>query len=142
MAVLPQIRCFLQGRSQAQSPSTSNSGMNDLTRKIDALVNCVQKMEKAHQRREERFEEIIEEKVSNYLHQQHERSSRQCNLIIHNLPESESKVREERVEYDLKEVNDIILHHLEVDDAEAAQPVRLGKKPEDSSKPRLYESYR
>ena len=136
---VPQIRCFLQGRSQTQIQSpTSSSGTNNdlLCKKIDALVDCVHKMEKAHQRREERFEEIIEEKVSNYLHQQNERSSRQCNLIIHNLPESDSKVKEERVDHDLKEVNSI-LQHLEVDDAEVAQPVRLGKKPEDSSKPRL-----
>ena len=93
-------------------------------------------MEKPHQRREERFEEIIEEKVSNYLHQQKEKSNRQCNLIIHNLTESASKETEDRVDHDLKEVKGIF-QHLEVDDATVTQPVRLVKKVEDSSKPRL-----
>ena len=138
---LPAVTGFLEGRDPTTSPSrpgkpTGTAAVNELSKKIDALVDCVQKMEKSHQRREERFEEIIEEKVSNYLYQQKEKSNRQCNLIIHNLPESASKETEDRVDHDLKEVKGIF-QHLEVDDATVTQPVRLGKKVEDSNKPRL-----
>ena len=71
------------------------------------------------------IEAMIEEKVSHYLQEQSERSSRQCNLIIHNVPESPS-MESSRKAYDENQAKDI-LEHLEVEVGEVTQPTRLGK---------------
>ena len=52
------------------------------------MIEGFKKLEKAAIHKEGSIEAMIEEKVSHYLQEQSERSSRQCNLIIHNVPEA------------------------------------------------------
>ena len=64
---LPAVTGFLEGRDPTTSPSrpgkpTGTAAVNELSKKIDALVDCVQKMEKSHQRREERLKKLLKKK--------------------------------------------------------------------------------
>ena len=133
-ACTPLIRCFLQGKPQ--SPLHSPKSQDDLNRKLDRIVQGFARMEEALNKKEERLEEIIEDKVTKYLSEQRERSSREHNVIFHNVPESISADVEERKSYDKEQVQDII-SFLEVEDSEIRQTVRLGKKETRSGKPRL-----
>ena len=137
---LPTVACFLEGRDPATTPSrTSRPSTNDITelnKKLDVVIEGFKKLEKAAIHKEESIEAMIEEKVSHYLQEQSERSSRQCNLIIHNVPESPSMESNTRKAYDENQAKDI-LEHLDVEVAEVTQPTRLGKKTENASRPRL-----
>ena len=128
---LPTVACFLEGRDPATTPSrTSRPSTNDITelnKKLDVVIEGFKKLEKAAIHKEESIEAMIEEKVSHYLQEQSERSSRQCNLIIHNVPESPSMESNTRKAYDENQAKDI-LEHLDVEVAEVTQPTRLGKK--------------
>ena len=139
---LPAVACFLEGRDPITSPSRlsktspSYTDITELNKKLDVVIEGFKKLEQAAIQKEESIETMIEEKVSHYLQEQSERSSRQCNLIIHNVPESASMESDARKAYDESQAKDI-LEHLEVEDAEVTQPTRLGKKSEDARRPRL-----
>ena len=96
-------------------------------------------MEKAMVAKESNIEEIIEEKVGKYLSEQREKEDRQCNLIFHNLPESEAGNIEDRKSHDVDQVKSIF-SNLEVDYTVISKPTRLGKKmntDDSKGRPRL-----
>ena len=96
-------------------------------------------MENALVNKERNMEEMIGQKVEQYLHEQKEKEDRRCNLIFHNLPESEEEEIECRKSHDIQQVNSI-LSELEVEFTEIKQPTRLGKRAttqEGRAKPRL-----
>ena len=62
-ACTPLIRCFLQGKPQ--SPTAKSQG--NLSKKLDRLMEGFVRMEEALSKKEERLEDIIEEKVNKYL---------------------------------------------------------------------------
>ncbi len=67
---------------------------------------------------------MIEEKVSVYLQEQRKRNTRQCNLIIHNIPESKSTDNEVRENHEMEQASDVF-EELEVEDTTIIPPVRL-----------------
>lgn len=133
-ACTPLIRCFLLGKPQ--SPLHSPKTQVDLDKKLDKIMAGFSRMEEALSKKEERLEEMIEDKVAKYLSEQKERSGREQNVIFHNVPESTSEDVEERKTYDKEQVEEII-SFLEVEDSEIGQTVRLGKKDTKSERPRL-----
>ena len=121
----PQVRCFLQGRSQPpQSPSAMNG---DLSKKIDKLVEGFARLEQAMVSKESNMEDLIEEKVEKYFVEQREREERQSNLIFHNIPESTDEDVNDRKEHDVTLVKEIFMT-LEMDYTDISKPTRLGKK--------------
>ena len=121
---VPQIRCFLQGRPQRESEHTNNT---ELCKKLDTVIEGFARMEKALVAKESNIEDIIEEKVGKYLSEQRDKEDRQCNLIFHNLPESDASDIEDKKSDDIDKVKSIF-SNLEVDYTEISKPTRLGKK--------------
>ncbi len=133
-ACTPLVRCLLRGKPQ--SPSHSPMLQGELNKKLDRLIEGFTRMEAALCKKEERMEDIIEDKVNKYLSEQKERSNRDQNVIFHNIPESDSTDVNERKNHDIEQVQEV-LTLLDVDDSEVKQPVRLGKKGNVPGKPRL-----
>ena len=95
-ACTPLIRCFLQGKPQ--SPLHSPKSQDDLNRKLDKIVQGFARMEEALHKKEERLEEIIEDKVTKYLSEQKERASREQNVIFTMFQSLEAqRLKKERV---------------------------------------------
>ena len=73
------------------------------------------------------------------MDEQSERSKRECNLIVHNIPESEDVDTDERKLLDISKVKEV-LEYLDVSSSQGnteSKPLRLGKTEDSSTKPRL-----
>ena len=74
--------------------------------------------------------------VSSVLNEEKEKSKRKLNLILHNIPESDTTIVETRKQHDTDTAMAIINQHLSIP-ASISNVVRLGKRTEDRDKPRL-----
>ena len=78
----------------------------------------------------------ISHAVSSVLQEEKEKSKRKLNLILHNMPESNAEGVDQRKQHDIDTVTAIINQHLNIP-ASFSNVIRLGKKAENSDKPRL-----
>ena len=78
----------------------------------------------------------VEYAVSSVLNEEKEKSKRKLNLILHNIPESDTTVVETRKQHNTGTAMAIINQHLSIP-ASISNVVRLGKRTEDRDKPRL-----
>ena len=106
--------------------------ISELVKKIDALTSHVMMLEK---NKVEDLDSLVEEKVKKYMDESKDQAERERNVILHNVPESESDEVKDRIAHDFEQTKSI-LQHLDVPDAVIIdKPVRLGKRGSD--KPRL-----
>ena len=77
------------------------------------------------------LESSIEEKVQEAIEAYRDRESRKCNIIVHNIPESNKSEAKERREEDTMEVRRLFEDSLGLEEFEIQSTVRLGKKIEE-----------
>jgi hypothetical protein len=81
----------------------------------------------------EEVNKLIDEKVGDAISEYREREARKCNIIVHNLPESQKQTPEDRKQEDEQKVK-TMAQHMKVTDIDIRNIIRLG---EQSEKPRL-----
>ena len=104
--------------------------------KLDHVADTMNKMAEQMAKRDSNLENVIEVKVNQYMEERDEKDKRECNIILHNIPESVSEEIEDRKRYDASSVEDVLDYLDVICPQEDMKPVRLGKKL-DSEKPRL-----
>ena len=86
--------------------------------------------------------EIVMERMSDHLKEIEERNNRRKNLVIYNIPESESQNPQDRKTDDLVKCCDIFEASLKVTEYEIENTVRLGKKESNRKRPLLVKMMR
>lgn len=82
------------------------------------------------------IQQMVEARVAICIDEYREREARKLNLVVHNLPEQDMETPEERKTADIVEMKNV-LKEIECDDAVITNMQRLGKKNENTPKPRL-----
>ena len=75
-------------------------GLQEVVLKLDHVAETMNKMAEQMAKRDRDMETVIEGKVNQYLEEKDEKEKRECNIILHNIPESVSDDIEERKRYD------------------------------------------
>ena len=100
---------------------------------LDEQDSCKQEINKLSTK-VDRLESSIESKVQEAIEDYREREARKCNVIIHNIPESNKNDSKERRHEDIQVINEMLEEGLNVDDATLQSVVRLGKRVEGKSR--------
>ena len=94
----------------------------------DEQTDSRQEMKKLHSR-VEKIESTIDDKIQDAIEEYRERESRKCNIIIHNIPESDREQPEERRQEDMENLKDILDASVGTDhQVEFGTVTRLGKR--------------
>jgi len=78
----------------------------------------------------------ISHAVSSVFNEEKEKNKRKLNLILHNIPESKAESADQQKQHDTDTAMAIINQHLNIPTS-ISNAIRLGKKIENSDKPRL-----
>ncbi len=82
------------------------------------------------------IKKIVKNTMIEHKMDEKSRESREENIVIHRVPESQEKEAEERKQADVDFFQDLCTEVLETGEVEVKSIIRLGKKTEDATKPR------
>ena len=122
--------------TQSSDRKVDSVSLQEVVMKLDHVADTMNKMAEQMAKRDSNLEKVIEVKVNQYMEERDEKDKRECNIILHNIPESVSEEIEDRKRYDASSVEDVLDYLDVICPQEDMKPVRLGKKL-DSEKPRL-----
>jgi hypothetical protein len=115
---------------------TSSLSLQEVVKKLDHVAEMMQKMTELMTQREANIDNVVETKVNQYMEEKDEREKRECNIILHNIAESDSDETDERKKHDTSKVEEVLGYLKIANPQETMKPIRLGKKL-DTNKPRL-----
>ena len=122
--------------TQSADRMVDSVSLQEVVNKLDHVADTLNKMADQMAKRESNLENVIETKVSQYMEEKDEKDKRECNIILHNIPESVSDEIDERKRYDASSAEDVLDYLNILTPQDELKPVRLGKKL-DADKPRL-----
>lgn len=138
--ILRSVAAQLGRLEKLMEAKASKQSVDELTLRVDALEAKSEDHSELTKRVEtleatggtdiaeesESMERKIKEQVQKGIEEYRERETRKLNLILHNVPESESETAEERKDEDLTKVDEI-MRDIGCPDIKSDSAVRLGK---------------
>ncbi len=93
----------------------------------DEQISCKKDISKLNEK-VDKLESSIDVKVQDAINDYRNREARKCNIIIHNVPESNKENPKDRMKDDTVQVMDMIEGAMELETANINSAIRLGKK--------------